>query len=146
MSTGANKAIARRFREELFNTGKTEICDQICDNQAVIRGHDPLTPDYGAGPQAFKQVVSMYRTAFPDANCTVDETVAEGDKVVTRWTARGTNLGPLGNSAPTGRKVLVTGVDILKIVKGKIVECDMVWDAAGMLQQLDLARSLLASA
>src|SRR3989442_870755 len=138
MSIETNKTIAKQAREEIYSTGKLEIADQICDGQAVIRNHDPITPDFGRGPQALKQVAKMYRTAFPDARCTVDEIVAEGDKVVARWTGRGTNTGPLGNNAPTGKKVEVTGVDLLKIVNGKIVECDTVWDAAGMLQQLGL--------
>jgi len=146
MSIETNKTIAKQAREEIYNTGKLEIADQICDAQAVIRNHDPVTPDFGRGPQALKQVAQMYRTAFPDARCTVDEIVAEGDKVVARWTGRGTNTGPLGSNAATGKKVEVTGVDLLKIVNGKIVECNTVWDAAGMLQQLGLGQTLKASA
>ncbi|HWQ33644.1 MAG TPA: ester cyclase [Blastocatellia bacterium] len=146
MSVETSRTIARQFREDLFNTGKLEIADKICDSQTLIHTHDPVTPDFGRGAQALRQIVSMYRTAFPDSQCTIDETVIQGDVIAARWTARGTNTGSLGNNAPTGRKVMVTGVDLLKISNGKIVECHVIWDAAGMLQQLGLAQTLKASA
>jgi predicted ester cyclase len=107
--------------------------DQIT-SRTVIRTHDLVTPDFGRGAQAFKQIISRYRTAFPDSHCTIDETVIQGDMIAARWTARGTNTGSLGNNVPTGRKVLVTGVDLLKISNGKIVECHVIWDAAGRLK------------
>ena len=146
MSTETNKTIARQFREEVYTKGNLEILDQICDSQVTIRNHDPLTPDFGRGPQALKQVATMYRTAFPDANCTVDEVIAEGDKIVVRWTGRGTNNGALGTNPPTHKKVTVTGVDILKVANGKIAECDTIYDAAGMLQQLGLTQPMKQAA
>jgi len=140
------KKIAQQFREEVYTKGNLDILDQICANQVTVRNHDPLTPNFGQGPQALKQVATMYRTAFPDANCTVDDVISEGDKIVVRWTGRGTNKGVLGTNPPTGKQVTVTGVDILKLANGKIVECDTIWDAAGMLQQLGLTQPLKASA
>jgi steroid delta-isomerase-like uncharacterized protein len=137
-----NKMIARRFREEIWNPGNLAIADEICAGDFVWRNLDPLTPDFGPGPAALKQVVTMYRTAFPDVRCTIEDLVAEGDQVVIRWTGRGTNDGNLGNIAPTGKAVTVTGIDILRITGGEIQECWTNWDTLGMLQQLGVSPEL----
>ncbi len=92
------KQIGRLYRQELWNTGNLEIADRICGSGAVFHNNDSLTPDFGRGPSALKQIVTMYRTAFPDAQVKVEDLVAEGDKVVIRWTSRGTNKGNLGTS------------------------------------------------
>ena len=143
MSTPAlaaeNKALARRCREDLWKPGNLAIADQIFDSDAVIRTYDPLTPDFGKGPEAMKQLVTMYQTAFPDATCIVEDLVTEGDKVVARWTARGTHKGNLGTTAPTGKQVIVTGIDIYRIAGGKIKESWSNWDALGMLKQLGVS-------
>jgi len=139
VSAEKNKALARRFREEIWKSGNLAIADEIYDHDAVIHVNDPLTPDFGKGPQAFKQIVTMYLTAFPDVNCTIEDLVVEGDKVVARWTGRGRHQGNLGNTAPTGKQVTVTGIDIHRIAGGKIKETWTNWDALGMLQQLGLS-------
>lgn len=136
MSSEENKSIARRFREEIWNTGNLGVADEICTADAVFHINDPVTPDFGRGPTVLKQVVSMYRTALPDAQCTIDDLIAEGDKVVIRWRGGGTHRGNLGNLAPTGRSVSVTGIDILRIASGKVEESWINWDTMGMMQQL----------
>ena len=137
-----NKMIARRFREEIWNPGNLAIADEICASDFVWRNLDPLTPDFGPGPTALKQVVTMYRTAFPDVRCTIEDLVAEGDRVVIRWTARGTNNGTLGNLGPTGKTSTVTGIDILRVSGGKIQESWTNWDTLGMFQQLGVSPEL----
>ncbi len=82
----------------------------------------------------------MYRTAFPDAQVKVEDLVAEGDKVVIRWTSRGTNKGNLGTIGPTGKSATMTGTDILRITGGKIQEVCINWDSLGLLQQLGVAQ------
>jgi len=137
MSTEQNKAIARRFFDEVCNARKLEVA-----NELFSAGHtytDPSVPGIPAGPEGQKQLVGTYQTAFPDAHWHVEDMIAEGDKVVTRWTGRGTHKAVLqGNPPipPTGKQVTVRGVWVHRIASGKIVESWNVWDTLGMLQQL----------
>ena len=78
----------------------------------------------------------MYRTAFPDMRLTVEQQIAEGDLVVTRWTARGTHRGELFGAAPTNKQVTVQGITISRISSGKVVEDVASYDALGMLRQI----------
>jgi steroid delta-isomerase-like uncharacterized protein len=137
-----NKVIARRFREEIWNTGNATIADDICAPNSNHHNNDPLTPDFGRGPASLKELVNMYRSAFPDARCTIDDLVAEGDRVVIRWTGRGTHQGKLGGLSPTNKTATVTGMDILRVTGGKIQESWTNWDTLGMLQQLGVAPEL----
>lgn len=142
MSTEQNKALARRFFDEVCNARKLEVA-----NELFSAGHtytDPGVPGIPAGPEGQKQLISTYQTAFPDARWQVEDMVAEGDKVVTRWTGRGTHKGVLqGNPPipPTGKQVTVPGVWIHRIAGGKIVETWNVWDTLGMLRQLGVIPS-----
>jgi predicted ester cyclase len=131
-----NETLARRFRQEIWKPGNLAIADEICGSEAVIHVSDPLTPKLEKGPQGLKQIVTMYLTTFPDAECTIEDVVVEGDKVVARWIGRGTHRGQLGALTPTGRSVVVTGIEIHRIAGGKIQETWMNWDALGLLQQL----------
>ena len=83
----------------------------------------------------------MYRSAFPDAHFTIEDQIVEGDKVVTRYTATGTQKGELMGIPPTERRVTVTGINITRLDGGKIVEGWTNFDALGMLQQLDVIRA-----
>jgi predicted ester cyclase len=86
--------------------------------------------------------VAMYRTAFPDYACTVDDQIAEGDKVVTRWTVRGTQQGELMGIPPTGKQVTLPGVVIDRIAaNGQLVETWLQADVLGMLQQLGVVQA-----
>ena len=89
-----------------------------------------------AGPEGTKQLVTVYRNAFPDLRFTIDEQIAEGDKVVTRWTGYGTHKAELVGIPATGKSSTVTGIAIDRIVNGKIVESWGIFDQFGMLQQL----------
>jgi len=133
MSAEENKAIVRRVFEELFNQGKLDVAGEIFAADYVF--HAPLAAEV-RGPEGFKQFVSMYRTAFPDLQYTIEDQIAEGDEVVTRWTATGTHRGELMGIAPTGKQGRVTGISIGRVARGKIVEDWANWDALGMLQQL----------
>jgi predicted ester cyclase len=129
-----NKAVSRRFIEEGFSTGNLAVAHEyIASNFA---NYDPGTPPLPAGPEGYKQLVTMYRTAYPDLKLTVEDLLAEGDKVAARWTARGTNTGKLGDMAPTGKPMTVTGISILTITGGKVGTQYTNWDTLGMLQQL----------
>ena len=129
-----NKAIARRFVQEGFNTGNLAVVGEYVGPNFVNR--DPGTPPLPSGPEGYKQLVTMYRTAYPDLHLTVDDLITEGDKVVVRWNARGTNKGELMGMPPTGKQITLTGISILAIAGGKVVEQRTNWDTLGMLQQL----------
>lgn len=133
MSVEENKAIGRRAFEEIWNQGNLAAIDELYDANQVSHG---LGMDVPPGTAGLKQFVSIYRTAYPDTHFTIEDQVAEGDKVVTRWSATGTHLGQLMDIAPTGKRVTVTGIAINRIVGGKIVETWNNFDALGQLQQL----------
>ena len=131
-----NKAIVRRSFDELFSQGDLRVADDVFAADYV--GHDPAMPQPIRGPTEFKRFVTMYRTAFPDLVLTVEDQLAEGDRVVTRFTARGTNRGPLMGIPPTGRKVTITGISIDRMVDGKSAESWTNYDLLGMMQQLGI--------
>ena len=128
-----NKAIARRIFEEIWNQGKLDVADEIYADNYVTHGHAVELP---SGPAGFKKLVSIFRTAFPDIQFTVEDLIAEGDKVVTRWKNHGTHKGDLMGVPATGKEVSITGISIVQVVSGKIVEGWNNWDRMGMMQQI----------
>lgn len=136
MSTEQNKAIVRRWYLEIFNQNRLDVADEI--HTLTYANHDPYAPPggFGVGPQATRNVVTLYRTAFPDVQFTIDAQVAEGDMVATRWTATGTNMGSLNGMPPTHRRVTISGISVERCEDGKIAETWGNWDFLGMLQQL----------
>ena len=131
-----NREIARRFREDLWNTGDLAIADAIIDRECKIHARIPFATDFMRGPDAMAQLVMFYRLAFSEIRVTVDELVAEGDLVVSRWTAHGRNTGDLLGLPPTGRETVTTGIDFLRIAGGKIVEGWVSWDTLSLIEQL----------
>jgi steroid delta-isomerase-like uncharacterized protein len=134
VSVEENKAVARRLFEELFNAGNLEVADEIIAADHV--NHDPTLPDIPTGPEGQKQVVNLYRGAFTNAHINIEDQVAEGDRVVTRWTGSGTHQGEFMGVAPTGNQVTVTGITINRISGGKIAESWTNYDALGMMRQI----------
>jgi predicted ester cyclase len=112
VSTQENKALARRVLEEMFNKGNLNLADEVFAPDYV--DHDPAMPEDIRGPEGFKEYVSIFRTAFPDIHLEIEDQVAEGDKVVTRWTGTGTHEGDLMGIAPTGNKVTLPGMEIVR--------------------------------
>jgi len=131
MSTEDNKALARHAYEAL-NQRDLALVDELCAPDFVFyRGSTTMQ-----GREPYKQFLSMYLTAGPDLHFTIEDQVAEGDKVVTRHTARGTHLGPFMGIPPTGKHVTATGIAIIRVANGKIVEEWANADDLGLLQQL----------
>ena len=135
MLTETNKTVSRRFFEEVFGNGKLNLLDEIIAKDHVNKGPGSL-PGLPTGPEGAKQLVAVYRNAFPDLRFTIDEQIAEGDKVVTRWTAHGTHQGELVSIPATGNLSTVTGIAVDRFVNGKIVESWGIFDQFGMMQQL----------
>ena len=128
-----NKAIYRRIMEEVFGRGNIALADQLIAANYVE--HETL-PGLEPGLEGFKQMVTSFRAAFPDMRGTVEDMVAEGEKVVGRYTMRGTHRGEFMGMAPTGKQVTVTGIDILRFDRGKVVEHWGMADQMSMMQQL----------
>jgi steroid delta-isomerase-like uncharacterized protein len=129
-----HKEISRRLVEEVFNGGRLELVDKLVASGFV--GHDPSSPEPTAGPAGLRERVAGYRSAFPDLTITIEEQIIEGDRVVTRWTGRGTHEGELFGIAATGKQATVSGITIDRIAGGRIVESWTSWDTLGLLQQL----------
>jgi steroid delta-isomerase-like uncharacterized protein len=133
-AVSANKEIIRRLVEGVWRDRNLSLIDDLVAQDYV--GHDPTQPEPIRGPEGFKQFVDMYQSAFHDAAVTIDDQIAEGDRVVTRWTGRGTHTGELMGIAPTGKEVTVSGITVSRLVNGKIAEEWELMDALGMLVQL----------
>jgi steroid delta-isomerase-like uncharacterized protein len=129
-----NKRIARRAIEEIYNAGRLEAVDELFAPECV--SHDVAMPDAIRGRDGIRQQAQAYRSAFPDLRITIDEDVAEGDRVCTRWTARGTHRGELFGMAATNRQATVSGMTIDHLRDGRIVESYTNWDALGLMTQL----------
>ncbi len=136
MSAEQNKATIQRWYLEIFNQNRLDVADEI--NTSTYITHDLYAPPggFGVGPQATKNIVSLYRGAFPDVHFTIEAQIAEGDKVATRWTATGTNTGSFNGMPPTGRRVTISGISIERFEDSKIAETWVNWDFLGMLQQI----------
>jgi steroid delta-isomerase-like uncharacterized protein len=138
----ANKALSRRFTA-LFGEEDLAHADEILGRDVVM--HGTAGGEDLRGIDAAVEFIREYRTACPDARSTVEDQVAEGDKVVTRWRARGTHQGDLGPIAATGRSFDVAGITIERVDDGRIAEVWVVRDWLGFLQQLGVLPELVGS-
>jgi predicted ester cyclase len=134
-SAEENKAVARREFEEMYNQGgNLDAAEEIYAPNFV--SHEPTSGE-SRGVEGAKQFAASYRQAFPDLECIIEEQVAEGDKVVSRWRARGTHEGETEDlGPPTGNRVEITGISMSTVAEGKIVEDWTNFDAMGMMHQL----------
>ena len=134
MSEG-NEALADRFHMDVFQEENLDVADEILSPDFVWHGAFSPGEDQ-RGPEGTKQVASAVIGAFPDRRITHEDIIAEGDKVLIRWSMSGTHQGELLGIPATGRRVTVTGFDLFRIEGGKIVEMWQEADQLGMLQQL----------
>ncbi|MGH2946662.1 MAG: ester cyclase [Solirubrobacteraceae bacterium] len=132
MSAEESKTIVRRLLEEPWTD--LDVVDELVDESYV--GHDPSLPEELRGPRGFKDNVSMFRAAYSDARITVDDQIAEGDTVASRWTGRGTHDGELMGVPASGKQVTVSGIVVSRVANGKVVEEWTNWDTLGMLRQI----------
>ena len=136
MSAEENKRVVRRFVEEVMNGGDLEAADELIAPDHV--NHDPTAPEVLPGPEGIKELIGMYRSAFPDIHFTTGEMICEGDTVAHRWTFTGTHRGEMVGVGPTGRRVEVSGVEMNRVENGKISAFWTVSDALGLMRQLGL--------
>jgi len=126
-----NKAIMRRVIEEGINKHDVSIIAELYPDCVY---YSPAIGELRG--EAYRKFFASVLAAFPDAHEIVKDQLAEGDKVVTRWSFTGTHKGTFMGVAATGRQVTITGMCIDRIVNGKIVEECEEWDTFGMMQQL----------
>jgi predicted ester cyclase len=133
MSAEENRAIIDRAAGEIWNKGSVAAIEEYMDPEIV--DHNPA-PGQPPGIEGQKAGVLAFRAAFPDLRTTNDDIIAAEDKVVLRWSGRGTHTGELFGIPPTGREVAFTGIEIYRLANGKIVERWGEFDQLGILQQL----------
>jgi steroid delta-isomerase-like uncharacterized protein len=133
MLSDQNKTFYRRFIKQVFNEGRLDLVDGLLSPSYVFHDAPPGTPP---GPEGIKQIVSTFRAAFPDLEITVDDLVAEGDKVSARTTMRGTHRGVFLGFPGTGKAVTMTGLTMVRIVDGSLVESWVKNDVMGLMRQL----------
>jgi steroid delta-isomerase-like uncharacterized protein len=138
VSAETNKEIVRRLGEEPWK-GNFDVIDELASPDYV--GHDPAVPEV-QGPEGIKEFISGYLAAFPDGMITIEQQVAEGDLVATRWSGRGTHQGELMGIPATGKQITVNGITISRLENGKVVEEWTNWDMLGMLQQLGVVPAM----
>lgn len=131
MST-ENKALVRRWFEEVWNKGRAAAIDEMLASETVVHG---LGTDLH-GPAGFKPFHTAYRNAFPDVRIQIDDIVAEGDTVAARWSGTGTHRGDGLGFKATGRHVHFAGMLFVRVERGELVEGWNNFDQLGMLQQL----------
>jgi predicted ester cyclase len=134
MTVQANKAVVRGYLDEVVNRGNLAAFDRYFAPGVVFNGSTQLRPTL--------ERMSAIQSAFPDHTLVIEEQVAEGDKVATRVTFRGTHLGPFAGIAPSGRHVTYSGLAIDRVVDGKVVE---MWHSASVVTMLVQLRTLLSA-
>ena len=129
----ANKAVLRRWFEEAFNKGDIDLLDELAAPDYVWHGPGGRET---RGREALKEFWRMYLGAFPGMQLSIEDQVAEGDRVVTRFTMRGTHAGAIEGIAPTGKEVTVPGIVVHRFEGGQVVEEWESFDELAMMQQI----------
>jgi steroid delta-isomerase-like uncharacterized protein len=129
-----NKTIVRRLYEEVWNERKLEVVDELVSPSHALQ--DTIVSGSQVGPGLYRRRVVEFMTGFPDICFTMEDTIAEGEKVVVSWIFSGTHKGEFMEIPATGRKVSVEGITIHHIRNGKILDSYARWDALGLMRQL----------
>lgn len=138
MTSEANKLTMQKF-VEFINTASEALAGELISTEAIF--HVPGRPEPMQGPAGYLAIIGMMREGFPDIQWTLEEMVAESDKVAARFTMRGTHQGPFFGVAPTGKKIAVQAMNLYRLSNGKFVEERGQPDMLGLLQQIGAAPS-----
>ena len=133
MSTETNKAILARMVEQVWNEGRIDLVEEFFTEDYVqhITGQPTTT-----GTEAVRAAIVMSRNSYPDFRLSIDDFVAEGDRVAARWSWSGTHEGDFSGIPPTGKKVSQSGTTFYRLEKGRIAEVWFLGDMMGLMQQL----------
>lgn len=134
MTVEDNKELVRRFYEQAWIRGETDVASEVFAEDYVR--HDFRGTDALPGPAGQKKIADDFRAAFPDLEFNIDFLIGEGDFVAGRWTATGTHTGPWGGREPTGRRATLSAVNIFRFDDGKVVELWNHRDDLGFAEQL----------
>ena len=134
------KVIVRRLYEDVWKHRKLDVVNDLFSPSHALR--DNNSSGSSVGPEAYKIQVAMFLAAFPDLRFTVEDTVAEKDKLVASWTITGTHKGEFMGIHPTNKKVSVEGITIHYLANGKIIDSNTSWDALGLMRQLGVYPAL----
>ena len=129
-----NKSVMCRAVNEVWNGENFSAVNELVASDVVLHLAKPGEEIYG--PEGVSRFYAGLHAAFPDIHFSIEDQIASGDKVVTRWNCHGTHKGEFHGISPTGNPIFITGIDIDRIADGKVVECWPVMDELGMLQQL----------
>lgn len=144
VSIEGNKALLRRIFDEGLSGGNLTAADQWFTPNFVHHSPGPPAPGAPPGPETFRQNTARIRAAFPDIAYTFEDLIAEEDKVVARWTARGTHQGDFRGIDPTGKQMTLSGMTIARFSGGRVAEWWFTSDQLGLLQQLGAVVSVTA--
>ena len=133
MPTAESRELARRFTDECWDRSDVGVLDELLAPNFV--DHDPA-PGQGAGREGYKQMAAAFFGAFSDFRVRNEDVIAEGEKAMLRWTARGRHTAPLMGIPATGRDVTLRGIDVIRVERGRIAERWGEFDLYGMLRQL----------
>jgi steroid delta-isomerase-like uncharacterized protein len=128
------RTIVRRLYGDVWNKRKLDVVSELLSPSHALR--DNNSNSSSVGPEAYRILVALYVSAFPDLRITVEDTVAEKDKLVASWTISGTHKGEFMGIRPTHKKVSVDGMTIHYFANGKIIDSAVSWDALGLMRQL----------
>jgi predicted ester cyclase len=134
MTTEGNKAVVRRFFDEVVSNGNLKVAEELCS--PTYRVHATLSGPDAIGVNQMKELVTSFRSSFPDARITIEDIVAEGDLVAARLMEQGTHAGVFQGVQPTGRRVTYGSMTFLRLVDGKIVDHWGLLDMPSLLQQI----------
>jgi predicted ester cyclase len=129
-----NKAVVRRWLTEFWGQKKLAVADEILTPDSQV--HDAHAPDIPPGPNGYKGYAKQFMDAFSDMTVSIEDLLAEGDKVVARWKTEGRHTGALGPLPATGRTVSFTGTDVYRLRNGNLAEAWTNFDRLGLMQQL----------
>ncbi len=129
-----NKNIYRRFIQEIFNNGRLDQLSEFVSESYILHDAPPGMP---SGPEAIKQIVSMFRTGFPDLTIMIDHLIGEGDMLAAKSATQGTHLGNIFGVPATGKLIKISGLTMVCIKNGKLTASWVRNDMVGLMEQLE---------
>lgn len=136
MDASKAKQIVQRLFSEVYSGGNINVLDQYISNN--VRIHDQAVPNAKPGLAYYKELETSYARAFPKKTVTIDDLIVEGDKVVVRWTCKGSHEGEYQGTPATHRKFNVTGITVYQFANDRITEIWQSWDRLSLLEQLNI--------
>jgi steroid delta-isomerase-like uncharacterized protein len=136
-----SKAIVRRLYEDVWNKRKLEVVSELISPSHAL--HDNNASGSSVGPEAYRAQVAIFLAAFPDLRFTVEDILAEKDKVAASWTISGTHKGEYLGVRPTNKKMSIEGITIHHLAKGKIIDSYISADVLGLMRQLGVVPALV---